>query len=125
MLKCFHMESEKQFHRVLAAIDLFAQKVDSRFDSLDDRFVLVDDRFKDVGGRLTAVEQCVSGLKDACVTRDYLDQQLLDVRGDIATLVRKEDYKVNSLLEVLHVRKVISDAERGWFLSMGPYPDKR
>lgn len=116
------MESDKQFHRVLAAIDLFEQKVDGRFDSLDDRFALVDERFKDVGGRLSAVEQCVSGLKDACVTRDYLDHQLLDVRGDIAMLVRKEDYKLNSLLTVLHVRKVISDDERARLLSTGPYP---
>lgn len=112
------MQSDRQFHRVLAALDLFEKKVDGRFDSLDDRFELVDERFK-------AVERCITGLKADCVTRDYLDHQLLDVRGDIATLVRKEDYKVNSLLDVLRVNQVISVDDRDRLLDMGPFPNGR
>ncbi len=35
------------------------------------------------------------------VTKDYLDEKLADLRGDLTILIRKEDTKLKTLVEVL------------------------
>ena len=105
------MENEPHISAVLVAIERFETKVDGRFDGIDDRFALVDDRLSNMGKDL-------STLKASCVTRSYLDQQILDVAG----LVRKEDGKLNALVDVLHCRRVIDDGDLANLRTMGPYP---
>jgi hypothetical protein len=56
------------------------------------------------------------------VTKDYLDDKLADLRGDIVVLMRKEDKKLRALIEVLQKRKVISEDEVRQILSLEPFP---
>lgn len=56
------------------------------------------------------------------VTKDYLDDKLYDLRGDLVVLMRKEDKKVQSLVELLHSKKVISEKEAKLILSMDLFP---
>ena len=56
------------------------------------------------------------------VTKEYLDNKLGDLRGDLVILTRKEDRKLGVLVDELLERKVIDqDAARRIF-SMEPFP---
>jgi len=100
---------------ILEAVNKFATSVDKRFDGVDKRFDGVDKRFDGLESRVTKIEATM-------VTKDYLDDKLGDLKGDIVILMRKEDRKLQYLIDILHKRKVISDQEVKQILSMQPFP---
>ena len=63
----------------------------------------------------------VSGIKATMVTKDYLDDKLADLRGDLVVLTRKEDNKLKTLVGVLHGKRVISDSDVKKIYSMEPF----
>jgi hypothetical protein len=95
-------------------IDTLAGMMKKEFDIVGGRFDKVDERFDRIEGRVGKIE---AGM----VTKDYLDEKLADLRGDLVVLTRKEDTKVGKLIEVLKRRKVISEAEEKEILSMEPF----
>ena len=56
------------------------------------------------------------------VTKAYLDDKLADLRGDLVVLMRKEDTKLKTLVEILHERGVIGKAETERIFGMEPFP---
>ena len=88
-----NMEKETSNNEILEAINEFSTKVDEKF------------------AKIEAV----------MVTKDYLDEKMADLRGDLVVLMRKEDTKVGKLVEVLKRRKVITEAEEKEILSMEPF----
>ena len=108
------MEKEESKNEILEAINEFSSKVDERFDKVDERFDKVDERFDKVEGE-------ISSIKASMVTKDYLDEKLADLRGDLVVLMRKEDTKVVKLIEILKRRKVITEIEEKEILSMEPF----
>ncbi|MDD4900633.1 MAG: hypothetical protein PHS62_00770 [Patescibacteria group bacterium] len=95
-------------------IDSLAGMMKKEFDIMGDRFDKVDQRFNKLEGRMEKIEATM-------VTKDYLDEKLADLRGDLVVLTRKEDNKVCKLIAVLKRRKVISEAEEKEILSMEPF----
>jgi len=55
------------------------------------------------------------------VTKDYLDDKLADLRGDLNVLIRKEDTKLIALIEKLQEKKVLTDKDKSELLSLEPY----
>jgi len=108
------MEKDTSKDEILEAINEFSSKVDERFDKVDERFDKVDERFDNLEGRVGKIEATM-------VTKDYLDEKLADLRGDLVVLMRKEDTKVIKLIEILKKRKVITEAEEKEILSMEPF----
>ena len=108
------MEKEESKNEILEAINEFSSKVDERFDKVDERFDKVDERFDKVEGE-------ISSIKASMVTKDYLDEKMADLRGDLVVLMRKEDTKVGKLIEILKRRKIITEAEEKEILSMEPF----
>jgi len=100
---------------ILGAVNKFATSVDKRFDGVDKRFDGVDKRFDGLESRVTKIEATM-------VTKDYLDDKLGDLKGDLVILMRKEDRKLQSLIDILYKRKVISAQEVKQILSMQPFP---
>lgn len=72
--------------------------------------------------RLSRLEGDVTQVKATMVTKNYLDDKLYDLRGDLVVLMRKEDKKVQSLVELLHSKKIISEEETKRILSMDLFP---
>lgn len=56
------------------------------------------------------------------VTRDYLDEKLSDLKGDLSILLRKEDRKLGELVIILKEKKVISSEDVKRILAMEPFP---
>ena len=45
------------------------------------------------------------------VTKDYLDEKLSDQTGDLTVLLRKEDRKLTALIEILKLKRIITELE--------------
>jgi len=101
------MEKETSKNEILEAINEFSNRVDDKFDK-------VDERFDKLEGRVGKIEATM-------VTKDYLDDKLVDLRGDLVVLMRKEDTKMIKLVEILKRRAVITEAEEKEILSMEPF----
>jgi len=101
------MEKDTSKNEIIEVINEFSSRVDERFDK-------VDKRFDNLEGRVGKIEATM-------VTKDYLDEKLADLRGDLVVLMRKEDTKVGKLIEILKRRKVITEIEVKEILSMEPF----
>ena len=93
---------------ILTAINEFATHTKERFQGLENR--------------MGTLETKVARIEATMVTKDYLDDKLADLRGDLVVLLRKEDTKVRALLELLHAKKLLSSAEVGKIIRMEPFP---
>lgn len=54
--------------------------------------------------------------------KDYIDEKLADLHGDIVVLMRKEDYKVLHLIKLLKEKKILEDKEVKELIKMEPFP---
>jgi uncharacterized protein YydD (DUF2326 family) len=87
------MEKEITNAEILEAVNEFSSKVDERFNKIE----------------------------AVMVTKDYLDDKLADLRGDLVVLIRKEDTKVKKLVDILLKRNIITEAESKEIFTMEPF----
>jgi len=97
----FNMENDTTKQEILEAINIFSTNVDQRF---------------------TKIESDITTIKSTMVTKDYLDEKLSDLRGDLTLLMRKEDTKMKKLVEILRGRDVISEEDKTQIYAMEPFP---
>jgi len=95
--------------------EVFIESLEPFAKSTQKDFHRIDERFDSIDKRLNKIEATM-------VTKDYLDDKLADLRGDLVVLMRKEDKKLQTLVDVLLKRKVISEKEKNHILSMEPFP---
>lgn len=88
-------------------MDSFAKMVKGGFNSTDEQFV--------------AVRQDITTIKATMVTKNYLDEKMADLRGDLVVLMRKEDTKLKKLIEKLRARNVLSDTDVQEIVRMEPF----
>jgi arsenate reductase-like glutaredoxin family protein len=70
----------------------------------------------------TATKAELRKVQATMVTKDYLDDKLADLRGDLTILMRKEDTKLKKLVEKLHAKHVLDDADVRDLAQMEPFP---
>ena len=112
-----------------AAIDQSAQNLETKFTEANDEILStinkfadhVEERFNKVEGRLDKVEGGLQQVKSQMTTKDYLDEKLVDLRGDLVVLVRKEDTKVKVLVETLQEKKILNDADAKKITGIEPF----
>ena len=61
-------------------------------------------------------------VKNQMVTKDYFDDKLSDLKGDLVILMRKEDVKLLRLVELLKEKSILNETEVKDLLSMEPFP---
>jgi len=88
-------------------IDDLATSVKAGFDGADKRFEKLEISVK---SGFDAVDKRFETLPD----KSYLDDKIADLKGDLIVKLRKEDAKVEFLIDLLRERNVltITDAER-------------
>jgi len=106
-LRNFKSEVVASFKELGEAIQLFATNVDSRFNE-------VHSDLKDLKTRTVRIESTM-------VTKDYLDEKMGDLRGDMTVLIRKEDNKVKALVEVLVEKNVLNQNDQKRIFSLEPF----
>jgi archaellum component FlaC len=122
-----NLESTKQ--EILEAIHVFAGSVDERFDKVDQRFNGIETDIgsmkQEVGSmkqEMGSMKQEMGSMKAQMVTKDYLDEKISDLRGDLVVLVRKGDHKVVALVGNLENKGILTKEEAQKILAMEPYP---
>ena len=84
----------------------------------------VDKDFKHVKGDITEMKGDIGYLKTGMVTKDYLDQKMANLRGELVVLTRKEDAKVKTLTKRLHQEKSLSTKSKDKIMAMEPFSEK-
>jgi len=85
---------------ILEAINTFSTSVDERFNKIDERF---------------------NKIENTMVTKDYLNEKMADLRGDLVVLVRKEDMKLAATLDLLIEKQLISREDAMKVLKLEPF----
>ena len=120
------MEKEPTTKEIMVAVEKLGKNVDESMGELHEAIGefsnRVDARFEKLESRMDSMEGKVDSMETRMVTKDYLDEKLFDLRGDLSSIIRKEDKKVESLIEVLYKKKVISKDDKEQILSMEPFP---
>jgi predicted nuclease with TOPRIM domain len=117
------MDAENTKHKeILDAVGSLTKKTDDLAEKTDEILQAVghfsdktEERFNGIEGRLDKVESNM-------VTRDYLDEKLADLKGDMYVTMRKGDKKLTHLINILESRKVISSKDANEVLSLEPFP---
>lgn len=89
------------------AVNVFATKTEERFDKIE--------------SRLDRVETDITSIKSQMVTKDYLDRKMAEQRGDMMILLRKEDTKVKTVVEILADKKVFTPEDKNKVMGMEPF----
>jgi hypothetical protein len=76
---------------------------------------------KDLADFRQEMKEDMAGFKMQMVTKPYLDNHLADVRGENVLLVRKEDAKVNAVVNVLADEDIINPPKKQEILALGPF----
>ena len=104
------------------------QNVNPQFDEIrsdmDEMKTDINGMKTDMNGMKTdmnGMKADINGIKALMVTKDYLDDKLADLRGDLVILMRKEDTKVTKLIEVLQKKQILNDQEAKDLLGMEPF----
>lgn len=64
----------------------------------------------------------IDEIKAQMVTKDYLDDKLADLRGDLVVLMRKEDTKLIELVKTLQDKNILAEDEVKRIMEMEPFP---
>ena len=75
----------------------------------------------DLAARIDGVELRLGSVEAKMVTKDYLDDKLGDLRGDLVVMVRKEDNKLKVLVDVLKEKKILTPEDEAKILRLEPF----
>jgi archaellum component FlaC len=101
------MNQEPTIRDVLDAMQTFSS-------SVNEQFVRVDKRF-------TGLDKEIATIKATMVTKEYLDDKLTDLRGDLVALVRKGDRKLAAVVDELVKRQVFDEATARRIFELEPF----
>jgi SMC interacting uncharacterized protein involved in chromosome segregation len=113
---------EESFGELHEAMSVFAENVDERFDKVDKRFEKMDSRMDSMEGHMDSMEGRMDSMESKIVTKDYLDEKLFDLRGDLLTVIKKEDHKVDTLIEILYKKDILNRKDKESILKIELFP---
>ena len=96
------------------AINEFSTHVDKRFTGLEGEI-------SSMQGDVKSLKSDVNSFKSTMITKDYLDEKLSDLRGDLVVMLRKEDRKFGALIAELLERKIIDESAARRIMTMEPF----
>ena len=76
-------------------------------------------------GEFNELKSKVIKIESLMVTKDYLDEKMADLRGDLVVMMRKEDTKLKTLVEILKHKQLISDKDVKQIMTMEPFAQIR
>lgn len=80
-------------------------------EEFDLRLGGVESRLDGVESRLDGVEQRLTKVEAVMVTKDYLDDKLADLKGDLIVKQRKIESRIDTLVTMLSNRKVLEQTD--------------
>lgn len=114
-----HVEATMATKDDLAAIDARLTRVEFTMATKAD-LAAIDARLAGVESTM-ATKDDLAKLEVKMVTKDYLDERLFDLKGDLVVMMRKEDYKTTAIIELLNKKKVFTNTEAKSILRLEPF----
>ncbi len=129
-------DKEPTNHEILQAINSFADDTEAHFDKLESRMSSMESEMSSVKSEMSSVKSEMSSVKSEMssvrsdidhiqvnmVTKEYLDDKLMDLKSDLVALIRKEDHKVNFFVDVLNKKKMLTNNDKKSILALEPFP---
>jgi len=116
---------------ILVTVNQSANQTQEQFEKIDERFEKIESTMAtkaDLEGFATkkdlegfATKDDLEKMETRLVTKDYLDDKMLDLRGDLVVMLRKGDTKLKTLVGVLAGRKVIDENDVKKIYSPEPF----
>lgn len=72
---------------------------------------IMNKKIEKLDQRIEKLDQRVGMVEASMVTKSYLDDKLADLEGNLISKLRKEDEKINRLIEVLKDKSVLNDGD--------------
>ena len=94
-------------------------------DNINPQFESVYKQLDKISGRLDGVDGRLDRIEATMVTKSYLDDKLADLEGNLISKLRKEDEKVNRLIEILQNKSVLSSEDTKQFQEFQIFPKTR
>jgi hypothetical protein len=101
---------DAEIHDLAVVVNAFSTQVEQRFDIIETKMVTKDD-----------LKREFDGFRMQMATKPYLDDKLADVRADSGRLLRKEDAKVNAVIDNLENKEIINEEESQALINLGPF----
>jgi len=89
--------------------------------TIDDVLEVVNTFADETHQEFSSIKGEISGIKTTMVTKDYLDEKMSDLRGDLVVMMRKEDTKLKTLVGVLKEKSVLDNSDVKRIYSMEPF----
>ena len=121
MAKTINNQHGATINEVLEVINVFADKTENRFDKIDGEISGIKGEVSGIKGEVSGIKGEVSSIKATMVTKDYLDEKMSDLRGDLVVMMRKEDTKLKTLVGVLKEKEVLDSNDVKKIYSMEPF----
>ena len=83
----------------------------------------VSPQLEEIRGDIGNLKEDVATIKSQMVTKSYLDDKLADLRGDFTVRLRKEDAKVNRLVEIMDSKRLLDRDEVKELNGFQVFPD--
>ncbi|HCC23309.1 TPA: hypothetical protein DF272_03970 [Candidatus Falkowbacteria bacterium] len=118
---------QEQFNDVLQSVNTASELTQKQFDHVQEQFDHVQGQFDQMQGQITEINETMATKADLAdlVTKDYLDNKLADLRGDLVVLTRKEDTKLKKLVDILTTKNLLSPEEKEVIFALEPFPKTR
>jgi len=72
----------------------------------------------------TKNDQRLTRIESQMVTKEYLDDKLINLKADLTVVMRKEDHKLEALTRLLAAKNVISENDAKSILALEPFPQR-
>lgn len=97
-------------------------KFDAEFSSMKGDISGMKGEISGMKGEISGMKGDIAEIKSTMVTKDYLDVKMADLRGDLITVIRKGDAKVDALTGTLRGRDLLTSQELAHINAQGPFP---
>jgi len=101
------------------------QGVDQQFQSVEQRFQSVDEHFNKIELTMVTKDELkdkLAAMETRLVTKDYLDEKLYDLKSDMIVTMRKEDHKIDTVVDILQEKNIFSAADSARVLKATVFP---
>lgn len=137
---------DQKFEKIDRRFDNMDKKMDERFEDMDKKvdnkmeeltimvgsgFNEMNQRFENVHEEITGLKTEITGIKtdltsikSQMVTKNYLDEKLTDLRGDLIFTMREQDKKVITLTGMLSRKNILTPKETKQIMVMKPFAQR-
>lgn len=114
------ISNQDAMETVLSAIQAFASNTEVRLTKIESRLTGTELKLEGlprIHARLTKIESTM-------VTKDYLDDKIADLKGELIILARKANTKLSVFVEELVASKTLKRSIADKILALEPFPNK-